>query len=29
VPVAQLAEHLTVDQIAKGSNSIKHPVNVG
>jgi hypothetical protein len=25
VPVAQLAEHLTVDQVVAGSNPVRHP----
>jgi hypothetical protein len=29
VPVAQLAEHLTVDQVLEGSNSFAHPIYVG
>ena len=29
VPVAQLAEHLTVDQVVVGSNPIRHPAYIG
>jgi hypothetical protein len=29
VPVAQLAEHLTVDQVVAGSNPVRHPPNMG
>jgi hypothetical protein len=29
VPVAQLAEHLTVDQVVAGSNPVRHPTKYG
>jgi hypothetical protein len=29
VPVAQLAEHLTVDQVVAGSNPVRHPIICG
>jgi hypothetical protein len=29
VPVAQLAEHLTVDQVVAGSSPFAHPIDVG